>query len=130
MYNGNRNNNNGNWNNNNNRSQRKHSGAKMGQGKNGKRFISAWNYSRKYGLVSLIASMRETGKNTCVNRNGEQLEIFVCKVQKKYEQPQLFTGFYNPNDGKLRIPDLGMTVNPKAPNGGYWGKTAVSRNRR
>src|SRR5688500_5115600 len=33
---------------------KKHTGAKAGQDKNGKPYISAWNYSRRMGLVNVF----------------------------------------------------------------------------
>jgi hypothetical protein len=120
------NNNNTSRNNNNQRPQKKHSGCRSKMGSNGKNVIFGWNYSRRHGLVSFVATMKNE-KNLCVNKNGEELHIYVVTVTKAMQAKQTVTGFFNPNDGKLRIPDLGMTANPKANNGGYWGRTAVSK---
>jgi hypothetical protein len=109
----------------------KHSGAKMGLGKNGLRYIQAWNYSKSHGMVSMISSQRsedaknkkgERLPNVCVNRSGEQLEIWVCKFKPKMGNEFLRTGFFNPNTKKLFIPDEFMMASPNSPNGGYFGR--------
>lgn len=115
--------------------RKKHSGAKMGMGKNGLNFISAWNYSRRFGLITLIGSHRKEGankngtlqRNRCVNRKGEELLIYSCTLNVPMQSPRVVTGFFNPNDNKLRIPDLAMVVSPYAPNGGYFGRIKVKR---
>lgn len=109
-------------------SKKKHSGCRQKIGSNGKNVIFGWNYSRRFGLVKFVATMKND-KNLCVNKSGEQLEIYVVSLDVPMQKKQLLTGFLNTNDGKLRIPDLNMTANPKAPNGGYFGKTSVSKNR-
>jgi len=117
-----------------NRPKRKRSGCKQGTGKTGLHYISGWNKSRGRGFITLIASQRKGGKdrmgndrpNVCVNQKGEELLIYVCSVRFPHGV-ETYTGFYNPNDGKLRIPDLNMTANPRAANGGYFGKSSVSR---
>lgn len=111
------------------RTAKKHSGCRSKTGSNGKNVIYGWNYSRRFGLVTFVSTMKND-KNVCVNKNGEELHIYVVSVTVPMQPKRTVTGFFNPNDGKLRIPDLGMTANPKAPNGGYWGRTAPSKNRR
>lgn len=110
-------------------SQKKHSGCGQKQGTNGKNVIYGWNYSRRFGLVKFVATMKNT-ENLCVNKNGEELHIYVCTITRPFEKAVTVTGFFKPNDGKLRMPDLGMTANPRAPHGGYWGRTVPSKSRR
>lgn len=107
-------------------SQKKHSGCKAGIGKNGKTYLQGWNYSKRHGMVTFVASMKND-KNMCVNKHGEESEIYVVSITVPMQPKRLVTGFLKLNDGKLRMPDLGMTANPKAPNGGYWGKTAMGK---
>lgn len=103
--------------------QKKHSGCRSKMGKNGKNVIFGWNYSRRHGLVNFVATMKNE-KNVCVNKNGEELHIYVVTINKAMQAKQTITGFFKPNDGKLRMPDLAMTANPAK---NYWGRTAVSK---
>ena len=86
----NKRNNNSNYNNNNsNQGQKKHSGAKMGVDKRGLRYIAAWNYSKRFGMVSMIASHAVAGRtkknggktvNVIKTKSGQTREIWLCAL--------------------------------------------------
>lgn len=111
------------------RQKKKHSGCKMRSGwttKSGEHvnenMITGWNYSRRLGLISFIASPRKEGRET----KNDRIERWVVNIRFR-DGPKIFTGFYNLDHRKLRIPDLRMTANPHAPNGGYFGTSNVSK---
>lgn len=104
-----------------------------------------WN-SSKQGLMKFIASPKKQGfkvneegdkiaiKTSCVTAHGEVREIWVCKVTFPSKEKKLYTGFFDPANKVLRIPELEMTANPNTPAGktsngktvsGYWGRNYV-----
>ena len=111
------------------RATKKHSGCKMRSGwtsrKTGERvddnFIQGWNYSRRQGLISFIASPRK--ERQTANSNFEH---WVVNVQYR-DGKKTFTGFFNVSRNLLTIPDLKMVANPNAPNGGYFGTFIKSK---
>lgn len=108
-----------------------HSGAKKHKSRIDKstgevvpcQIITAWNYSKSRGMISLIASPRKKGTDT---KNPYQ-KMFTCKVFfKKSLETKYYLGFYNEKTHLLTIPDMQMVVNTKIrkKNGemGYFGK--------
>lgn len=122
------NNNNFRGNNNNNGGQRKkHSGAKMvsitkGENK-GKQGISAWNYSRRGGLISLLLTPYGKTDKHKSKTTGRIWQNWMVKVTyKSTKQPDYITSaLYDEQRGFAIIKEFGWKVNPKAPNGGYCG---------
>lgn len=111
----------------NNGPKKKHSGAKFGytHGDASKPYVSAWNYSKQRGLISLIASPY-VGKNSRTKEhrsgNGRVWENWRVKVFVKRTMQTLWFGcLYDTSTQKITIPDMGFVLNHKAPNGGYCG---------
>lgn len=99
------------------RDQKKHSGAKyISKAANDKPCVSAWNYSRRHGMLSIVGSPTSKGMVS------EQCEHWAVSVRPERGQRYVTTGFWNSNTGKLTIPDLGMVASTRAPRGGYFGK--------
>lgn len=101
------------------RQQRKKSGSKSGIGKNGKPYVTGWNASRQYGLVTFLC-VPYSGTGVHESRRGVKWENWMCKVSPKYGKPYLTSCLY---DGqKCIVSDLGIVINPRANNGGYCGR--------
>ena len=124
--------------------QTKKSGAKMTMAKaeDGTTFpcISAWKVQKPYGIISIIACKgldgktyknakgeKRTMKSEYATQQGELRERWVVTLQKPMCKEETFTGFYNPNEKKLRIPDLNLVASLNAPNGGYFGKSIFKK---
>ncbi|WP_131537999.1 hypothetical protein [Pedobacter nototheniae] len=112
-------NNNGN---NNNQPTKKHSGCKYTpNSKNGTPVTTGWNYSRRNGLVTFLCV---TTKNTEVHtsKSGKEWLNVMVKVSKKMCKDELVSGLMERHTGKVIVKELGIVLNPKAPNGGYCGQ--------
>lgn len=90
---------------------KKYSGSKTGTLRNGGTWISGWKATKRFGIVSVIASSRKDGKKA-VNKNGEELILFVCEIKSALTK-QLSTGFYNQNTKRLSIPDFNILIDLK-----------------
>ncbi|MGP2571608.1 hypothetical protein, partial [Ornithobacterium rhinotracheale] len=102
---------------------KKHSGAKAGQGKNGRFYVTAWNYSKQRGLITVRAfenskSVRSESPNTGNRFITMMFEVFYKKTGAKV----LEIASFNVNTGKVYLQKLGMVISTKAPNGGYFGQ--------
>jgi|GEM_PF-2969873 len=115
---------------------RKHSGARIKDGKNGKPVITAWKKSR-FSFTTLVACPNN-GKNITrkdgkpiVNSKGQEYARWTATiVDRSTGTVSTHSALYNLSTGKLYITDLKLVASPKAPNGGYFGKSYVSRNHR
>lgn len=107
----------------------KHSGAKKGTYKNKQGetapYINGWNYSRRNGMVKVIAVPTKNPET-----KSERSEKWVATIQRQGLPKQTVTAFYNLDTHKLTIPDMEWVLNPNAPNGGYCGKYFRTSNRR
>jgi hypothetical protein len=83
--------------------------------------IFGWNYSRRNGMVKFIASFHKLTKN-------DNWASWTVKVKYQGRKAELMLGLYDKRSGKLIIPDLEMVANPKAPNGGYFGRFYRTKN--
>ncbi|TRX16736.1 hypothetical protein [Flavobacterium franklandianum] len=83
-------------------------------------FITAWNYSKSRGLLTIIASPRkDPSKRKTAN---PKFENWACKVFfKRTLQTVWYNGFFDLAKKKLTIKDMEFVLNPKAKNGGYCG---------
>ena len=111
----------------------KHSGAKKGfypvtvKGILGgkieqKPYTTGWNYSRRHGLVTFLCV--EYSKSVAVvspTSNRTWLNVMV-KVKKSMSPDFITSGMMDLSTGSVIIKDLGIVINPKAPNGGYCGR--------
>ncbi|WP_406629023.1 hypothetical protein RAN98_03730, partial [Ornithobacterium rhinotracheale] len=108
---------------NNQRQPKKHSGAKAGQSKNGRFYVTAWNYSKQRGMITVKAfenskSVRSESPNTGNRFITMMFEAFYKKTGAKV----LEIASFNVNTGKVYLQKLGMVISTKAPNGGYFGQ--------
>ena len=101
---------------------KKKSGAKCGTTKHDKLYISAWNASKTKGLVKISAfenslSKEYKKKNSNEVRVSMMFEIFYNSTGVKV----LELGFYNTTTGVVVLGKVGLTIETKAPNGGFCG---------
>jgi hypothetical protein len=109
--------------------RKKHSGAVSGVSKKdgllGSKqipFVRGWNYSKAHGLVSFFAAPYGKTSAHKSKTSGKMWENWMVKVSPKMAKPFIVSGLYDQMSGKVIINELGMVLNPKAPNGGYCGK--------
>lgn len=102
--------------------QRKHSGCKYkASSANGTPVTTGWNYSRRFGLVTFLCV---TTKNTSVHtsKSGKEWLNVMVKVSKAMSKDEVVSGLMERHTGKVIVKELGIVLNPKAPNGGYCGR--------
>ncbi len=99
---------------------KKHSGAKHGSDKNGQVYTSGWNYSKRHGLVTFLCVPYKKSKRVTSARGIEWINVMV-KIKKTMSANQIVSGMMDFHSGRVIIKDLGLVINPKAPNGGYCG---------
>ena len=124
---GGRKNYNDNYQSNDNGSKKKHSGAKVGvqrEGKNkGKIYLSAWNYSRSRGMITVKAFENAKSKAYTVKSTGNRFVMVMLEIfYKKTGNIILDLVSYNLDTGKAYSDKLGMVISCQAPNGGYFGQ--------
>ena len=99
--------------------------------------IVAWKVNRSNRqIMKLIASKKKEFKLQDGSRGlteyqtsaGGTGEVWTCKVDFGLGEIKFFTGFFNPQTKKLRIPELNYVASCSAPNGGYFGKS-IFKNR-
>lgn len=113
----------------------KKSGCRITEGKNGKPCVTAWKAS-KHGFLTLVACpnngdklMRQDG-SVIVNKKGQEYARWTAKLVDKHSgSVSSHQALYNLATGKLYLPDLKMVASPKAPNGGFFGNSYVSKRR-
>lgn len=90
--------------------------------------ISAWK-SQKNGLLSLYARPYK-GTRLSVSKSGKEwLNLFVTITNKQTQQITKCSGLFDLQRQRLYLPEFNLICNPKAPNGGYFGKH-ISKNYR
>jgi len=125
-YNNGGNNSNYNRGGNNSSAPKKHSGAKwvaIQKGDNaGKQGVSAWNYSRRRGMVTVLIVPWGKTHEVKAKSSGRLWQNWMAKVFfKDIGEPKLFGAMFDVAKRKFYIKELGWVVNPNAPNGGYCG---------
>lgn len=107
------------------RQVKKHSGCKTGILKagnfQGEQYVSGWNYSKAHGLRSFLATPYSKTKKSISKKTGTEWLNVVVKVQPKQQKAFLVSGMLEVRTNRVIIEELGMIMNPKAPNGGYCG---------
>ncbi|MEP3228767.1 MAG: hypothetical protein ABJO02_03360 [Reichenbachiella sp.] len=104
------------------RNQKKHSGAKEKQCKNGALGIFAWNYSRNRGLISVKGFTNSKSTESESERGNKFVTIMLECFYKNSGNRVLELVNYNKTTGKAYLEKLGMVISTKAPNGGYFGQ--------
>lgn len=119
----------------NNAPYRKKSGAKLTTSrKTNKPVITAWKKSQYAFLVMVAtpnngANIAAKGGQVITNAKGQEYARWTCTLTDRNTGAKTtHSGLYNLATGKLYITDLKLVANPKAPNGGYFGKSFVSKN--
>ena len=115
--------------------QRKKSGAKIKDGKNGKPCITAWKKNR--GAFLTLIACPNNGENALAkggaiirNKKGEEYARWTATiVNRTTGSVSTHSALYNLSTGKLYLPDLKMVASPRANNGGYFGNSFVSKRR-
>lgn len=100
---------------------KKRSGAKfVSDGKGLNTNISAWNYSKEKGLVSVLVF--PTKYSDQPSKSGG-LKLCAKVNFKRTGQTTLMSAVQSSKNDKIYIAALGWVINPKAPNGGYCGQS-------
>ena len=112
---------------NNNYDKKKHSGAKVGvqtAGKNkGGVYVTAWNYSKSRGMITVKAFENKKSKKYQGKKNGNRFVMMIFEVfYKRTGNTVLELASYNVDSGKVYLEKLGMVISCQAPNGGYFGQ--------
>lgn len=106
---------------------KKRSGCQTGRWADGEYWTNGWKASKRFGLVKFSAFTTKKTDSIQSGSGRSWLTNILVKVQKEFEKEQLFSGLMDPNTGKVVIKDLGMVMNPKAPNGGYIGRYGTKK---
>ena len=105
-------------------SQKKHSGAKyIASSKNGNPCITAWNYSKRLGLVNVFAAPYKGTKEVTSLTSKKTYQVWMCSITGKGLAPRNFPVLVSSLKQSFQIEEgYGWTINPNAANGGYCGK--------
>lgn len=104
---------------------KKHSGCKMTvytpeKGKNAGQKMFVMNGWRKTKYGFFVIKCNPTNKSKAVAKG--YLNSIACEVvNRSTGETNLHWGIFHIETKKVRIPDLGLVLNPNAPNGGYCG---------
>jgi hypothetical protein len=120
------NNNNANYNQNRNNGgnaqKKKHSGAKFkSSDKNGNPCTTGWNFSKRFGLVTFLCVVTSSSVKSESGTGKKYISVMI-KVRKPMSADFVTGGIMNVATGQVTSDNLGIVINPKAPNGGYCGK--------
>lgn len=100
---------------------KKHSGAKKIV-KNGVDYISAWNYSRQKGMVTVFIAPYNKSDVVHSAGSGKKYRSLMCQIEYKNSGvSKHFPVLINIDTERVSIPEMGWVVNHRAPNGGYCG---------
>lgn len=106
--------------------KKKHSGAKESiqkVGKNsGKLAITAWNYNKNRGMITLKAFENKGSKRVKSKNNNTFVTLIAEIFYHQTGNHVIETCLYNLQTGKMFVDKLQMVVSTKARNGGYFGK--------
>lgn len=92
--------------------QKKRSGAKRGQTKDGNPWISAWNYSRSRGMLTALAFPYNNTHETESN-SGKKWQNWMVKLKwKKTGQEKVVPCLYCVTDGRVHVNSEWMIINP------------------
>lgn len=107
---------------------RKKSGCRLIMKDKDTPIISAWK-SQKNGLLALYARPYK-GTKLSVSKSGKEwLNLFVTITNRQTHQVTKCSGLFDLQRQRLYLPEFNLIANPKAPNGGYFGKH-ISKNYR
>lgn len=112
---------------------RKRSGARLVRDKKGRDCLVFWRKNDRLGFVSGVAVPAKKGKKEGTIKSGpnkgQKWIRFVASLEfRDRGETKVTSGFYNPETGKMRLPDFRWTVSTKARNGGYFGPGRKPKN--
>lgn len=100
----------------------KHSGCTKGVDKKGKNYVRAWNYGKRRGMLTAYAcEYKSSGEHTSEESGITYTNLMVKLNYKDSGVEKIVGGLLSHKTGKITIPELGMVMNPSAPNRGYFG---------
>jgi hypothetical protein len=118
------NNNNNSYNNrnyNNNRNQSKKSGCSTGSNSDGKPWIRGWKVTED-GLINFIATPGAKSKKSKSKSGKEWVSVAAKFTNTRTGQSWWEWGLWDLSNKKLYFKDSNRIANPRARNGGYFGK--------
>lgn len=100
---------------------KKHSGCGSKSLPDGGVVIFGWRLAGR-DMIKLYARPYK-GTKVSTSKSGKRwANLFVTLTNQRTMQTIKTSGLYNLDSGKLYISELNLIANPKAPNGGYFGK--------
>lgn len=112
------------WNGQNNQQKpRKKSGAKSGSSRTRegeiKLWVSGWKGAGASFMTCICGPYGKT--ETTDSKTGRKWQNWIAKFQPKNAAPFIQPCLYDMMTGKVVIGSMGLVINPKAANGGYFG---------
>lgn len=98
--------------------RKKHSGCKIMKHKDGRTIVSAWKYSRKMGMLSIIGIENHSSET----KSSRWFKMTLQAVNKNTGETRTYSALWDSQKNKVVIGTIGWILNPNAPNGGYCGK--------
>lgn len=92
-------------------------------------FISGWKYSKNLGGIISFSAAPYSKTKTTTSETGKEWSNYLVKMTLPDMSTKLVSGLFDHDNHKLYIKDLNLIANPKANNGGYFGKH-ISKNYR
>lgn len=84
--------------------------------------VVAWFYRKSCGLVKINAFENRKSKHYITEKNRKRVVSLLFEVfYKNSGGKRLEIGFYYLDTGKVVLPNTGIVISTKAPNGGYAG---------
>lgn len=112
------------------RQVKKHSGCKTGVLRNGnfagQQYVQGWNYTKRFGLRSFLAVPYSKSKEV-ESSNRKIWKNVMVKVSQQGVKDFIVGGMLEVITGRVTISELGIIMNPKAPNKGYCGTMFESK---
>lgn len=92
-------------------------------------FMSGWKYSKAAGGIIGFSAAPYSKTKTSTSETGKEWSNYLVKLQMPDMTTKLVSGLFDHSNHKLYIKELNLIANPKANNGGYFGKH-ISKNYR
>lgn len=90
-------------------------------------FLSGWKYSKALNGIISFKSAPYSKTKTTTSETGKEWSNYLVTMTMPDMTKKLVSGLFDHSNHKLYIKELNLIANPKAPNGGYFGKH-ISRN--
>lgn len=100
---------------------KKHSGCSIKQNEDGTYCVSGWKLAD--GCMVKLYARPYKGTKVITSKSGKRwANLFVTLTNTNTLVKTNMSGLLNLDNKKLYIAELNLVANPKAPNGGYFGK--------